>query len=105
MFHYVQIEKMEDGYGYIVADSYLSGEVISDDMILIIDPIDYFNHRWNYETMQWEEYTPEPKPIPEPQPIQPTNQDIMDKLNLIQNQKEQDIIDNYTLELIAEGIL
>ena len=41
----------------------------------------------------------------EPTPNEPTNQDIMEKLNLIQSQKEQDIIDNYTLELIAEGIL
>lgn len=79
MFHYAQIEKREDGYGYMVADSYLSGEVISENMIPITDPIDYSNHRWNYETEQWEEYTPDP--APEPTPTQPTNQDIMDKLD------------------------
>ena len=81
MYHYAQIKKREDGYGYVVADSYLSGKVISDDMILISDPVDYSNHRWNYETKKWEEY----KPDPEPQPIQPTNQEIMDKLNEMTN--------------------
>ena len=79
MYHYAQIKQKGDGYGYIISDSYLSGEVSSDNMILITEPIDYSNHRWNYETEQWEEYTPDPEP--EPQPPQPTNQDIMDKLD------------------------
>lgn len=73
MYHYAQIEKREDGYGYMVADSYLSGEVISENMIPITDPIDYTNHRWNYDTEQWEEYTPEPEPAPEPKPTQLDN--------------------------------
>ena len=80
MYHYAQIEKREDGYGYVVGDSYLSGEVIDENMIPITEPVDYSNHRWNYEAQQWEEYVPEPEPEPEPQ-TQPTNQEIMDKLN------------------------
>ena len=79
MYHYAQIAKREDGYGYMEGDSFLSGEFVDENMIPITDPIDYFTHRWNYETEQWEEYTPDP--APEPTPTQPTNQDIMDKLN------------------------
>lgn len=79
MYHYAQIKQKRDGYGYIISDSYLSGEVSSDNMILITDHIDYDTHRWNYETKEWEAYTPEPGP--EPQPAMPTNQDIMDKLD------------------------
>lgn len=57
-FHYAQISKAEDGYGYIVSDSYLSGEVKKENMIPLEMGFDLKNKRWNYETKEWETYEP-----------------------------------------------
>ena len=51
----------------------------------------------------WED-VPQPEPIePQPEPIepQPTNTDIMNEIK----KSQQDVIDEYTLQLVNEGIL
>lgn len=54
MFRYAQI----DENGYIVSDSYLSGEVNADNMISIDKDFDLTNKK--YVNGEWVEYTPEP---------------------------------------------
>ena len=49
--------------GYVVSDSYLSGEVDHPNMIPIPEDLDLTNKK--YVGGKWEEYTPAP---PEPQP-------------------------------------
>ena len=61
MFRYAQI----DENGYVVSDSYLSGEVKSDNMIPISEDFDLTNKK--YVNGEWVEYTPEPI---EPEPTQ-----------------------------------
>ena len=53
MYHYIQI----DDEGYVVSDSWLSGEVIADNMILVDEDFDPTNKR--YVEGEWVEYTPE----------------------------------------------
>lgn len=50
--------------GYVVGDSYLSGEVDYPNMIPIAEDFDLTNKR--YVDGKWEEYTPVPPPDPEP---------------------------------------
>ena len=54
MFRYAQI----DENGYVMSDSYLSGEVKADNMIIISDDFDLTNKK--YINGKWVEYTPEP---------------------------------------------
>lgn len=54
MYRYAQI----DSNGYIVSDSYLSGEVTADNMIPISEDFDLSNKK--YVDGSWVEYTPEP---------------------------------------------
>nr|UVM85885.1 MAG: hypothetical protein [Bacteriophage sp.] len=60
MYRYAQITDS----GYVVGDSYLSGEVDYPNMIPISDDFDLTNKR--YVDGKWEEYTPAPPPDPEP---------------------------------------
>lgn len=53
MYRYAQI----DENGYVVSDSYLSGEVIKDNMIAVDEDFDLTNKR--YVNGAWEAYTPE----------------------------------------------
>lgn len=66
MFHYIQI----DENGYVVSDSYLSGEVTADNMIRVDDDFDPTNKKYDFETKEWVECIPEPIEVPEPQPTQ-----------------------------------
>ena len=59
MYRYAQI----DPNGYVVSDSYLSGEVTADNMIPISEDFDLSNKK--YVDGSWVEYTPEPQPEPE----------------------------------------
>lgn len=54
MFRYAQV----NSEGYIVSDSYLSGEVIAENMIQIDFDYDLTNKKYNFETKEFEEYTP-----------------------------------------------
>ena len=54
MFRYAQI----DENGYVVSDSYLSGEAKADNMIPISEDFDLTNKK--YVNGEWVEYTPEP---------------------------------------------
>ena len=60
MYRYAQITDS----GYVVGDSYLSGEVDYPNMIPISDDFDLTNKR--YVDGKWEEYTPALPPDPEP---------------------------------------
>lgn len=53
MYHYIQI----DENGYVVSDSWLSGEVVADNMILVSEDFDSTNKK--YENGKWVEYVPE----------------------------------------------
>lgn len=53
-----------DGNGYIVGISYLSGEVLKENMIPIEVDFDTTNKKWNGSA--WESYTPPEPPKPEP---------------------------------------
>lgn len=54
MYRYAQI----DNEGYVVSDSWLSGEVDDKNMIPVLDGFDLSNKR--YVNGAWEEYEPEP---------------------------------------------
>lgn len=76
-YRHIQIEKREDGYGYIVGESYLNSIIQKENMIWVPDVFSAENQRWNYETSAWETFSPEPEPIPEPQ-LTETEQAILD---------------------------
>lgn len=76
-YRHVQIEKREDGYGYIVGESYLNSIIQKENMIWVPDVFSVENQRWNYETSAWETFSPEPEPTPEP-PLSETEQAILD---------------------------
>lgn len=73
--------------------------VLNEKMIQIDENFDTTNKKWNGS--DWESYTPEP--VPEPEPSQ------LDRIEEAVTAKNQDIaqaaIDTYTLELIEGGIL
>lgn len=64
MYRYAQITDS----GYVVGDSYLSGEVDYPNMIPISDDFDLTNKR--YVDGKWESYTPVPPPEPQPSEIE-----------------------------------
>ena len=83
MFRYAQINES----GFVVSDSFLSGEVTAVHMIEIAEGFDLTNKK--YVEGQWVEYTPEP-PVP-----QPTEQEIL-QAELLLNQMT--ILDNQTAQ-------
>lgn len=74
-YRYAQI----DDEGYVVSDSYLSGEVIMDNMIPLEMDFDLTNKKLNMETREWEEYIPPTPPTP---PVV-TNEDLSDQLIIV----------------------
>lgn len=76
-YRHIQIEKREDGYGYIVGESYLNSIIQKENMIWVPDVFSAENQRWNYETSAWEAFSPEPEPIHE-SPLSETEQAILD---------------------------
>lgn len=57
MFHYIQI----DENGYVISNSFLSGEVISDNMIRVADDFDPTGKK--YENGEWVDYEDPDKDI------------------------------------------
>ena len=103
VYRYAQIYKNEDGFGYVESDSWLSGEVISENMIRLEENFDLTNKRWNYTTSEWESY--EPEVIPEPEP-QPTQLDIIEsKLDKSQDEIREEGADLLMTELQQRGII
>lgn len=103
IYRYAQIYKSEDGFGYPECDSYLSGEVIAENMIRLEEDFDLTNQRWNFTTSEWESY--EPEVIPEPEP-QPTQLDIIEsKLDKSQDEIRQEGADLLMAELQQRGII
>ena len=79
------------------AVSSLNGEVIADNLI----PLEVFDtsvlgKKWTGNG--WED-VPQPEPAPEEK--QPTNAELMTEIK----KSQQDVIDEYTLQLIEQGIL
>lgn len=93
MYKYAQI----DSNNICFAVSYLSGEIITDDMIRISETDEPLGKKYNNGI--WEELPPQPEPE--------LNQlDIIQKAVLADNDNiAQTAIDDYTLELIEGGIL
>ena len=88
-----------DGNGYIVGISYLSGEVLKENMIPIEVDFDTTNKKWNGSA--WENYVP-----PEPAEPQPSQLDrIEEKLSKTQKEIAESAVDAYTLELLESGVL
>lgn len=81
LFRYAQIYKGEDGYGYIMCDSLLSGEVEAENMIPISEDFEISRERWNYVISDWETY--EPEPGPELQPPKQTQADRIEESQLV----------------------
>lgn len=80
-----------------IAVSNLSGEVSADNLI----PLEVFDTSIlgkKYNNGVWEDV---PQPEPEPEEKQPTNADLMTEIK----KSQQDVIDEYTLQLIEQGIL
>lgn len=105
IYRYAQIYKKEDGFGYPECDSYLSNEVLSEDMIRITEDFILINKRWNYQLLKWEDYEPilEPEPEPEPQPTQLDR--IEEQLNKSQDELRQEGADLLMEELIKRGVV
>ena len=64
-YHYAQIDTET---GFVISDSWLSGEVNAPHMILIADDFELKGKK--YVNGEWVEYTPEPIQPPEPEPTQ-----------------------------------
>ena len=80
-----------------IAVSNLSGEVSADNLI----PLEVFDatvlgKKWTGDG--WEDV---PQPEPEPVTPQPTNAELMAEIK----KSQQDVIDEYTLQLIQEGVI
>ena len=99
MFRYAQI----DENGFVVSDSYLSGEVTEDSMISIAEDFDLVNKK--YENGQWVEYTPEPEIEEEIQAdTEPTEYELI-QAELLLNQAEIMAKQNEHDEVLAEILL
>lgn len=83
-YRYAQIDKN----GYVVGNSYLSGEVNSEDMMLISEDFDLTNKK--YINGNWIEYTPEPikEIVTEQEQLQAEM--LLNQCNLLINQENQD---------------
>lgn len=103
IYRYAQIYKSEDGFGYVECDSWLSGEVLTENMVRLEEDFDLTNKRWNYTTSEWESY--EPEVITEPEP-QPTQLDLIEsKLDKSQDEIRQEGADLLMSELQQRGII
>lgn len=93
MYRYAQI----DDDGYLVSDSFLSGEVTSDNMISIPEDFNLVNKKYNRETKQWEDYIPEPAE-------EPISQDEINA-EILLNQSQIIATQNAQDEVLAEILL
>lgn len=108
MFRYVQI----NSDGYVVGESFLNGEVQSDNMIPIEQDFDLTKKKYNKETQQWETYEPEPQAQPEPQPTLEEqlselqdNQLVMMDAMATSYEKETELSDNQLMIMDAIATL
>ncbi len=84
-----------------VGVSELSGEVEGDNMVLLDNyDISLLGKKYNNES--WEEIEKDPPKEVEPEP---TNRDIMERIENLENVTVQKAIDAYTLELIESGVM
>ena len=91
---YAQIN--EENICIVISDM---GEVeVSDKHLIPIEVYDTSLLGKKYNNGVWEDMT---QPEPEPQTPQPTNAEILAAVN----KSKQDIIDEYTMELINQGVL
>lgn len=95
MNKYIQIN-LETGT--IEATSWVSGEITAKNLIPVLEDFDSTNKKYDFEINDWVYYEPE---IIE-KVTQPTQ---LDRIEAKIDKSQQDIIDEYTLSLIKEGIL
>ena len=92
MKHYAQLNEEN----ICVGISQLNGKVDVENMIELETP-DASLLGMKYENGEWINYEPEPEPEPEPTQL--------DRIEEAINKSQQDIIDEYTLELIEGGVI
>ena len=96
MFRYALID--DDGIVYGVSN--LTGEINNPSMILITDDFDLDNKK--YVDGEWVDYFPEPIETK----IEPTQLDrIEEAISRTQEEIKQEAIDNYTIQLMEEGLI
>lgn len=83
MYRYAQI----DNEGYVVSDSWLSGEVDDKNMIPVLDGFDLSNKR--YVNGAWKKYAPEPT-AKEITSDEVQAQILLNQVQIIAKQQEQD---------------
>lgn len=86
MFNYAQINEQ----GYCIGVSFLSGEVINENMIFIAEDGDYIGRKYDRQNKEW---TDEYFSVPEPQ-ISVTLEDIKQDTSLISENVETSSFDN-----------
>ena len=101
MLRYLQLEKKEDGFGYVFADSTLSSSVSSENIIPVENDFCFSDKRWNYTTKSWESYTP-PEP-PEPEPTM--DEKIYEAVIKSQDEVRQEGADMVMDELLKRGLI
>ncbi len=84
-----------------VGISELSGEVEEDNMILL-DSYDISILGKKYNNESWEEIE---KDLPKETEPEPTNRDIMERIENLETVTVQKAIDAYTLELLESGVM
>lgn len=102
VYRYAQIRKDKDGYGYVECDSYLSGEVILDNMIPLEENFLLENKRWNYGLKLWEDYEPEPEP---PEPQESNTEKILKMVEKSQDEIRQEGADMVMEEMKKRGLI
>ena len=78
------------------ATATVSDNTVVHDTWIPIDDNNVLGKKYNNGT--WEDV---PQPEPEPEEKQPTNAELMAEIK----KSQQDVIDEYTLQLVNEGIL
>ena len=79
-----------------IATAVVSDNTVVPDSWIPIDDNNVLGKKWTGDG--WEDV---PQPEPEPVTPQPTNAELMAEIK----KSQQDVIDEYTLQLIQEGVL
>lgn len=85
--------------GYIIGLNRYQNEITNEYLIKVDSTFKKNNKKYDFETKTFIDYFPEPIPEPEPIPTQ------LDRIEGYVKQSYQDIIDNYTMQLIEEGVI
>ena len=92
-YRYIQINLNN---GEIIGDSYLSEQLSMEHLISVDEDFNAVNKKYDLELKEWIEIEPVT-------PVYVPTQ--LDRIEAAVNQSKQDIIDEYTLELLESGAL